>query len=674
MRILHVIPSYQPARRYGGPVFATHALCAALARQGCDVTVFTTNVDGPGESPVAVGVPVVMDSVNVWYFDSPWLRRLYYAPAMARALAENCSGFDILHLHSVFLWPTWAAARAARRCGVPYLLAPRGMLVRDLIARKSRWAKRAWIELIERRNLEAAAGIHVTSQVEAVELRRHGFVLPPLHEVPNGVGGEEQNGSDEALPATVVAALNSGRPVILSLGRINWKKGLDRLIPALAQIPDAQLLIVGNDEEGYTPSLLELAKRERVFERVVFAGPVFGKAKTELYRRATVFALASYSENFGNVILEAMAEGCPVVVTPEVGASAIVEELGGGVVVGGDPQQFARAVRHLLADEQLRADMGRRGREGVRARYTWDKVAERMLEAYRSTIAAATLMLPTDSPVSSIPVTVMIFTLNEEMHLPKCFQSLAWCDDVIVVDSFSHDRTEEICRSMGGRFFQHPFTGFGDQRNWALENTAPKHEWVLILDTDERVPPDLALELAVTLPNVPQSVAGFRLKRRFFMWGRWLRYSSLYPSWVVRLVRKGRVRYINRGHAETQDVIGDVHNLKSDLIDENLKGIDEWFDRQNRYARKEAEYESEVDSQPLRLRDVVSANPLVRRKAMKRLAMRSPARPFVYFLYSYLWRRGFLDGKDGLVFCMMRALYQGMVAAKKHDLQRRADR
>ncbi len=268
----------------------------------------------------------------------------------------------------------------------------------------------------------------------------------------------------------------------------------------------------------------------------------------------------------------------------------------------------------------------------------------------------------------------MIFTLNEEMHLPRCLQSLAWCNDVIVVDSFSDDRTEEISRSMGTRFFQHAFTGFGDQRNWALENAAPLHEWVLVLDADERVPRDLATELALALPNVPESVGAFRLKRRFYMWGRWLRYSSLYPSWVVRLVRKGRVRYVNRGHAETQDVIGDVRDLKNDLIDENIKGIDEWFERQNRYARKEAEYELAVESQPLRLLDVMSGDPLTRRKAVKRLATKLPARPLIYFLYSYVWRRGFLDGKDGLVFCMMRAMYQGMVEAKKHDLRRGLNR
>lgn len=280
----------------------------------------------------------------------------------------------------------------------------------------------------------------------------------------------------------------------------------------------------------------------------------------------------------------------------------------------------------------------------------------------------------TDKHLSSIPVTAMIFTLNEEIHLPGCLRSLAWCNDVIVVDSFSHDRTEDISRSAAVRFFQHSFTGFGDQRNWALESTAPRNEWVLILDADERTPPALAQEIALVLKDVPESVGAFRLKRRFYMWGRWLRHSGLYPSWVVRLVRRNRVRYVNRGHAETQDVIGDVWDLKSDLIDENLKGIDEWFRRQYRYAQKDAEYELTVETMPLGIRDLISGDPLVRRNAVKRLTTMLPARPLIYFLYSYIVRRGFLEGKDGLVFCMMRALYQGMVEAKKHDLRRRLDR
>ena len=145
MRILHVIPSYLPAVRYGGPIFATHGLCKALAARGHEVQVFTTNVDGPGNSPVPVGLTVNLEGVQVRYFPCPLFRRLYWAPALGRALENEIDKFDVVHLHSVFLWPTWAAARAACKAGVPYVLSPRGMLVKELIRRRSRLAKSAWI-------------------------------------------------------------------------------------------------------------------------------------------------------------------------------------------------------------------------------------------------------------------------------------------------------------------------------------------------------------------------------------------------------------------------------------------------------------------------------------------------------------------------------------------------
>ncbi|APR80054.1 glycosyl transferase family 2 [Minicystis rosea] len=270
------------------------------------------------------------------------------------------------------------------------------------------------------------------------------------------------------------------------------------------------------------------------------------------------------------------------------------------------------------------------------------------------------------------PVTAMIYTLNEERNLPACLDSLAWCDDVIVVDSFSTDRTEAICRERGVRFFQHAFEGFGSQRNWAADNTSPRHEWILVLDADERVPPEMVTEMAERLASAPPEVAAYRLKRRFHLWGRWLKHSSLYPTWVVRLIHKDRVRYVNRGHAETQEVLGETAELESDLIDENAKGILEWFERQTRYARKDAEFELSEENKPFRLGDVLSADPLVRRAALKRIARRAPGRAPVYFAYSYLLRGGFRDGEDGLVFCTMRALYQQMVNIHKYDLQKRA--
>jgi len=279
--------------------------------------------------------------------------------------------------------------------------------------------------------------------------------------------------------------------------------------------------------------------------------------------------------------------------------------------------------------------------------------------------------IPTERASGQVAVSAMIFTLNEAVHLPSCLAALAWCDDVIVVDSFSTDQTEAICRAAGARFFQNRFTGFGDQRNWALVNCSPKHQWILILDADERVTPSLVTELKARIPNVSGDIGAFRIRRRFHMWGRWLKYSSLYPTWVVRLIHRDRVRYLNRGHAETQDVQGRIADLDNDLIDENLKGIDDWYERQNRYSSKDAEYEVARDGAGIRWGGLWSTDGLARRETLKQIAARLPFRPLLYFVYSYVFRLGFLDGWDGLQFCLMKATYQRMLVSKKYDIRRR---
>src|SRR5262245_3304746 len=164
MKILHVVPTYYPAVRYGGPIYSVHGLCQSLTGAGHEVHVFTTSVDGPGDSDVPHGRPVDLDGVQVHYFRSRWFRRLYYSTDLKRQLRSMAGDFDIVHLHSVFLFPTWAGARAAMRASVPYVLSPRGMLVRDLITRRSTLTKHTWIRLIESGNLLRAARIHLTSE------------------------------------------------------------------------------------------------------------------------------------------------------------------------------------------------------------------------------------------------------------------------------------------------------------------------------------------------------------------------------------------------------------------------------------------------------------------------------------------------------------------------------
>jgi glycosyltransferase involved in cell wall biosynthesis len=254
-------------------------------------------------------------------------------------------------------------------------------------------------------------------------------------------------------------------------------------------------------------------------------------------------------------------------------------------------------------------------------------------------------------------ISVAVFTLNEELNLPHCLSSLnGKCDDVVVIDSFSTDRTGQIAADNGARFVQNQFTGFGDQRNWCLDQVEFKNSWLLILDADERVTEELWEEMIKAVQQANEKIAAFRLKRRFFWEGKWLRYANLYPSWVVRLIRIGSVRYVNRGHAETQEVNGLVGELKNDLLDENHKGLDEWRSRQCHYAHQEAVHESVLNGQPLSR--IFSSDPLVRRTALKSLARTLPMRGLSYFLYSYLFRRGFLDGLVGLQFCLEKARFQ----------------
>jgi glycosyltransferase involved in cell wall biosynthesis len=383
MRILHVVPTYLPAARYGGPMFAVHGLCRALAARGHHVEVFTTNVDGPNNSAVPLGISVPLDGVHVRYFPSKKLRRLYWSPPLGRTLKAHITDFTVAHLHSVFLWPTWAAARLASNARVPYLISPRGMLVKELVELRNRFVKQAWIRLVEKANLERATAIHVTSKLEAEELQRFALRLPPITIVPNGV--DEIKGFTQSELSLDVKDFVPEKPFVLFLGRLSWKKGLDRLLQAFALTRCGCLAIVGPDDENLAQRLAQLATDLQIADRVRFlTRTILGADKEYLYGSARVVALASYSENFGNTVLEAMHRGVPVVVTPEVGAAEIVREAGGGIVVKGDPNLFGAGIGRLMDDEVLARSMGEAGRRHVLKYYTWARIAGLMENLYAS--------------------------------------------------------------------------------------------------------------------------------------------------------------------------------------------------------------------------------------------------------------------------------------------------
>ena len=388
MRILHVVPTYLPATRYGGPIVAVHSLCRALASRGHAVEVFTTSIDGPTDTAVPYDRPVMLDGVKVRYFASRRLRRLSYAPALMQSLHDEIAGADVVHLHSAFLWPTWRAARLSHQRRIPYVISPRGMLVKTLIASRNRLIKSAWIALIERSNLEQAAAIHATSAIEAEEIRKFGWRLPRIAVVPNGVDAIEQEVRQDA-PAADIAALAEQQPLVLFFGRLAQVKGLDRLLRAFAHTRRGTLAIVGNDYEGLAAGLSEMARQLKIDDRVRIVPHTITDAEKEcMFAAARVLVLPSYSESFGNVVLEAMQRGLPVIVTPEVGAADVVKDSGGGLVADGDAQSLGAAIDRLTEDAATASAMGESGRRHVSERYGWPSVAARM-EALYGELAAA---------------------------------------------------------------------------------------------------------------------------------------------------------------------------------------------------------------------------------------------------------------------------------------------
>jgi len=375
MKVLHVVPTYLPATRYGGPIVSVHGLCRALALQGVAVDVATTSVDGDSNSDVPHNQPVCRDGVRVWYFPSVRLRRLYWSRDMNVWLKDNVHRYDVVHIHSVFLWPTLAACRLARRYGVPYVLAPRGMLVKALVEAKNVWLKRIWITLFDRQHVRRASALHVTSVIEQTELVKVVDHDVATWVIPNGVDEVESNQWQGSASSDQV----------VFIGRINWKKGLESLVQAVACGASGQYVIAGNDEEGFTAVLQQLAGELGVEGRFQFPGPVHGEAKRALLRNSDVFVMPSINENFGIAALEAMAQGCPTLVSKSCG---IVSEVTEDSLRTTDttPALLADAINAMLADDGLRQQLSKTGFEQAR-QLSWPAIATDMLRHYERLVA-----------------------------------------------------------------------------------------------------------------------------------------------------------------------------------------------------------------------------------------------------------------------------------------------
>lgn len=267
---------------------------------------------------------------------------------------------------------------------------------------------------------------------------------------------------------------------------------------------------------------------------------------------------------------------------------------------------------------------------------------------------------------------VFIQTLNEEDNLPRCLASLTWSDDIVILDSISSDRTQEIVKAAGARFYQRKYDGRANNQNWAVENIDFKHAWVWYVDADEVTTPELANEMnSVTSDESRPEVAYFVRRRNMFM-GKWLKHGGFYDVWIPRLWRPERIRW-KRGANPVAIINGPTGYLRNDFVHYLFsKGLAEWFEKHNRYSSYEAaETVKELDHGSIDWKALMCGDPVGRRIALKHLSFRVPARPVAKFVYSYLLRMGFLDGRAGFTYCALQSVYEYMICCKVKELRRR---
>jgi glycosyltransferase involved in cell wall biosynthesis len=380
LRILHVIGDLAPAS--GGPAKAGFEMARAIARRGHEVAIYSTDFGQPPDAPR----DELRDGVRIRLFPVASPRIWLTSWALRRALIGDLPGFDLLHLHSLYLFHDWAAGGLARRLGKPYILRPHGTLD-PYIVRRSRLKKAVFNLWFQNRLLKDASAIHYTAE-EEMRLAAPYVYGAPGAVIPNGLDPADYarlpaKGSFRARHPEI-----GERPILLFLGRINFKKGLDILADAVGRLKrdDLHLVIAGPDG-GYLAETRQFVAAAGLTGRTTFPGMLTGADKLAAFADAALFLLPSYSENFGIAVVEAMACGVPVLISDQVNIWREVVADGAGRAAPCDAEAFAAAIKEMLADPPALARMGAAGRESVARRYDWASIATRLEKVYAAVLA-----------------------------------------------------------------------------------------------------------------------------------------------------------------------------------------------------------------------------------------------------------------------------------------------
>ncbi|MBZ9572236.1 glycosyltransferase family 2 protein [Patescibacteria group bacterium] len=271
--------------------------------------------------------------------------------------------------------------------------------------------------------------------------------------------------------------------------------------------------------------------------------------------------------------------------------------------------------------------------------------------------------------MKQVNLSILIPTFNEKKNIKYALESVRWANEIFIVDSFSTDETLEIAKTYPNiKIFQHPFENYSKQKNWALDNLPFSNDWIFILDADEQITSQLKQEIIEKVSKKNNNIRGYYVNRRFIFLGKWIRHCGWYPSWNIRLFKKGKARYEERTVNEHMIVQGVVGYLKNDMIHENHKDLADWLRKHNRYSTLEAE--EFFKTKKTSLKPSFLGEPVERKRAFKeKFWYKIPFRPFVLFIYLYFIKLGFLDGRVGFIFSCLRAIQQFHIDLKIKELK-----
>jgi glycosyltransferase involved in cell wall biosynthesis len=385
-RVLHVIPSV--AAVHGGPSFMLESMARGLSETGVEIHIATTDDNGAGRLDVPIGEPVVRGGITYWYF--PRQTHFYkFSRPLSAWLAKHVTDYQVVHIHALFSYSAIAAAHWARRRGIPYVVRPLGTLNRWGMENRRPWLKGLSFRLIESRILKHAALVHYTSEQEREEaallgVRTRSEIIP--NPAPDTSVSSESTNAAGGFRAAHPELRD--REVILFLSRFDRKKGLDLLLPAFAHVHDrfpfAVLVLAGSGNEDLVNALHSQARDLGIDGDILWPGFLKGQEKQAAFADADVFVLPSYSENFGIAVVEAMAAGCPVVVSDQVAIHGDITAAHAGLVVPCDAAALADAICRVLEDRPARAAMGFNGKCLSQTHYSLETVTTKLLNAYNA--------------------------------------------------------------------------------------------------------------------------------------------------------------------------------------------------------------------------------------------------------------------------------------------------